>query len=116
MAKTVAIVHDEAEFQALAAAALRAARCQVVAYPNPRAMLDEFGDARIIDILVTRVSFAPGMPNGISLALTLRRKCPLLKVVFAARAEWERQTAGIGKLIPHPVSMARLVEAVTGSA
>jgi hypothetical protein len=65
-----------------------------------------------IDALVTRVTFPEGKPHGVSLALVLRAKYPNLKVVFAARAERIEHTEGIGELVPHPVDLKRLVEAV----
>jgi DNA-binding NarL/FixJ family response regulator len=69
-----------------------------------------------VDILVTRVGFPEGRPNGVSLAMVLRAKFPALKVVFAARSEREQHTEDIGELIPHPVDLQELVAAVKRAA
>jgi hypothetical protein len=63
--------------------------------------------------LVTRTFYPQGRPNGISLALMARRKRPGIKIVFTSREEKERFTEGIGELVPHPVSLPALVEAVS---
>jgi DNA-binding NarL/FixJ family response regulator len=74
--------------------------------------LNEIEAAHRIEVLVTRVSFRSGMPNGVSLALVLRVKYPSLKVIFTAREEREVFTKGVGEFLPHPVDFAKLVEAV----
>ena len=112
MARTVAIVHNDPRFQRAASVALRNAGCDVVSYISPMTALDEIEAGQHSDVLVTRVTFPAGEPNGASLALVLRTKYPGLKVVFAARAEQERHVKGIGELIPHPVNLEKLVEAV----
>jgi hypothetical protein len=63
--------------------------------------------------LVTRVTFREGTPNGVSLALVAKAKRPYLNVVFAAKAERQMFTEGIGELIPHPVDLTKLVARVT---
>ena len=65
-----------------------------------------------VDVLVTRISFPAGQPNGVSLALMALRKCPGVKILFAARQESERYTTKIGRFLPTPVATADIVAAV----
>jgi FixJ family two-component response regulator len=110
--RSVAIVHDEAWFRDAAAAAIRAVGCDVTTYSDSMIALNGIATHDHIDVLVTRISFSAQSPNGASLALVLRMKYPALKVVFAARAEWEIYTSDIGELVPFPVDLKKLVEAV----
>ena len=112
MSACIAIVHDEPTFLDQAAAALRRAAFEVVAFADPMVALDRIEAGQCIDVVVTRVTFPEGKPNGVSLALVLRTKYSGLKVVFAARAEQIEHTEGIGELVPHPVDLEKLVEAV----
>jgi hypothetical protein len=84
----------------------------VIAFPDPIVALNAIEAGQHIDALVTRVTFPEGKPHGVSLALLLRTKYPGLGVVFAARAERIEHTEGIGELVPHPVDLTQLVEAV----
>jgi DNA-binding NtrC family response regulator len=108
----IVIVHDEPAFLDRAAAALRHPGFNVAAFAEPIEALDGIAAGQPIDALVTRVTFPKGKPHGVSLALMLRTKFPHLKVVFAARAERVGHTEGIGELVPHPVDLEKLVEAV----
>lgn len=113
MPASVVIVHDHPEFSEEATAALRSAGHDVVAFADPFKALEAIEAAHRLRVLVTRVTFPEGKPNGVSLALVARTKRPGLKVVFAANAQWEEHTEGIGELVPHPVDLPKLVETVT---
>ena len=118
MSILVALVHDVPEFADAAATALRSSGCDVVLYTDSMTALNGIEaaqTAQTINVLVTRVSFPEGKPNGVSLALVLRNKYPDLKVVFVAQAEQETYTEGIGELVPHPVNLQHLIEAVERS-
>jgi hypothetical protein len=78
--------------------------------------LNEINAAGHFEVLITRVSFPEGKPNGASLALMLRTQYLRLKTIFAARAEWQTHLEGIGELIPHPVDLPKLVQTVTRAA
>jgi DNA-binding NtrC family response regulator len=112
MPGSVAIVHDNPVFLERAAAALRRADFDVVAFADPIVALDGIEAGQRIDVLVTRLTFADGRPHGVSLALVLRARHPGLRVVFAARANRIEHAEGIGELVPHPVDLTRLVQAV----
>jgi hypothetical protein len=79
---------------------------------DPFDALTVFDGAGVVDVLVTRTVFPAGKPNGISLALMARQRRPTIKIVFTSREENERLIDGIGELVPHPVSLPALVEAV----
>ena len=112
MPASVVIVHDHPEFLANSATVLRNAGNDVTTFQNTLAALDALEDAAAVDVLVTRVSFPRGCPNGVSLARTLRAKRPRLKVIFAARAKREPYIEELGELLPHPVDLTRLVTMV----
>ena len=116
MRASVAIVHNDPTFLEIAAVALRDAGHDVVAFDDSMTALNEINAAGHFEVLITRVSFPEGKPNGASLALVLRTKYPRLKAIFAARAEWQTYIEGIGELIPHPVDLPKLVETVTRAA
>lgn len=113
MPASVVIVHNDSTFVAEATAALRAAGHDVTSFSDPMAALDALEVSQRAQVLVTRVTFPNGKPNGVSLALVARTKRPRLKVLFAARAHWQTYTDGIGEFIEHPIDLPKLVETVT---
>jgi len=115
MIRSVAVVHDDPEFLVAAAAALRAAGCQVTTYTGSMAALNGIEAAGDVDVLVTRITFPPRAPNGVSLALVLRAKFPKLKIVFTDGI-LKRHVAGIGEQFSHPVDLGKLARAVVGEA
>lgn len=68
--------------------------------------------AQQVEVLVTRVRYAPGKPNGIALALMARRKRPGIRMLFAVLPEFEVNAAGLGEFLAMPVSVAEVVETV----
>jgi DNA-binding NtrC family response regulator len=113
MPGSVVIVHDEHSFLLESAVALGDAGHSLATFTDPMAALKAVEEIKPPDILITRVTFPEGSPNGIALARMLRLKCPNLKVIFAARAQWEEYTQAVGELLPHPVDLRQLVETVT---
>ena len=109
---SVALVHDDAAFTTDALEALESAGFHVVAFSDPMVALGQIEYDQSFDTLITRISFPDGKPNGVSLALVLHNKNPDLHVVFVGRGENEVHTSGVGVLIPHPVDVGKLVEAV----
>ena len=112
MPGSVLIVHDMPSFLLESAMALGEAGHHVATFTDPMAALKAVEHIEPLDILITRVTFPEGRPNGIALARTFRVKRPTLKVIFAARAHWEAQTEGVGELVPHPVDLRQLVQTV----
>lgn len=112
MPASVALVHDDPSFVASALTALEGAGVSVAAFSDPMVAINEIERAQSFDTLITRVTFPAGKPNGVSLALVLRNRCPKLNVIFVARSENEPHTDDIGTFIPHPVDLQKLVDAV----
>lgn len=108
----VVLVHDVTRFAAEAAAALRDAGYQVTVFTDPVKALDALDAAQTVEVLVTRVNFPPGKPNGVSLAMMTRLRRPEVRVVFTARADMERHVHGIGELVTAPISVPDLVQTV----
>ena len=108
----VVLLHDEPRFAGPAADALTDAGYDVATFGGPMAALDVLQDARQIDLLITRVRFGPGKPDGISVALMARSYRPGLKVLFVARAEYRREAEGLGACLPAPASIPDLLDAV----
>ena len=112
MPAPVLVVHDEQETRELAVTTLRAAYLGVVGFEDPMAALDAIETDSRVRVLVTRVVFGPGKPNGVALARMVRLKRPGTKVVFVARAENEPHTEGLGVLLPRPLNPDILVATV----
>ena len=64
MPARVVVVHDEPEFAGKVATALRCAGHDVAVFADPMVALDALDAAANIEVLVTRIKFAPGKPNG----------------------------------------------------
>ena len=112
MPARIVVVHDEPEFADPLAAMLGAAGQDVAVFADPMAALHALDTAQTIEVLVTRVRFAPGQPNGFALARMARIKRPGIRVLFVARPEFAGDAAGLGMFMAHPVSVADVAEAV----
>jgi hypothetical protein len=64
----VVVVHDERNTRDPAVMALRAAFLEAVGFEDPMEALDASDVGSRVRVLVTRVDFGPGKPNGIALA------------------------------------------------
>jgi hypothetical protein len=62
-----------------------------------------------IELLITRVTFPEGTPNGVSLARMARMKKPAVGILFIARNENREHTEGVGEFLAVPVTGADLV-------
>ena len=87
MPARVVVVHDEPDFIDRTVGALRAAGHDVMAFSSSMSAIDALEHAQQIEVLVTRVIFPDGQPNGVSLALMTRVKKPGVKILFAALPE-----------------------------
>ncbi len=90
--------------------ALRAASLEVVGFADPMTALDAIEASSRVRVLVTRVVFGPGKPNGVAL---VRVKRPGTKVVFVAREENAPHTEGLGVFLPRPLNPDILVATVS---
>jgi CheY-like chemotaxis protein len=97
MPARIVVVHDDPEFIDITAAALTAAGHDVLAFTSSMTAIDALEAAQQIEVLVTRVIFPNGQPNGVSLALMARTKKPRVKVLFVALPETQEHTAGVGE-------------------
>lgn len=113
MPARVVVVHDEPEFVGEVATALRLAGHEVATFPDPLAAWDALEATRETEVLVTRVEFQPGKSNGVALARMARANRPEIRVLFTALPEYASHTEGLGTLMPMPVRVPDVVEAVT---
>jgi DNA-binding NtrC family response regulator len=106
------VVHDEPKSSKQTVEALRLVRYEVAAFIDPMAALDALENAQRVEVLITRVRFPRGKPNGTALALMARHKRPGIKVLFTARPEFARHAEGVGEFMPVPIDLTELVAAV----
>jgi hypothetical protein len=91
---------------------LEAAGHDVAAFADPVLAWDALKYPARIEILLTRVQFAPGKPHGVALARWARSNCPNVRILFVALPEFAADIEGLGVLLPRPVSVAQVAEAV----
>jgi DNA-binding NtrC family response regulator len=112
MPAQIVLVHDTERFAVEAAAALREAGYKVAVFTDSIEALDALDTAQTVEVLITRVNYPPGKPNGVALALMARNKRPNISVVFTARADMRRHTEGIGEFLAAPIRIPDLVAMV----
>jgi hypothetical protein len=112
MAARIIAIHDECEFLAETINALGHAGYDAVGFTDPAAALDTLIVAPNADLLITRVRFGPGKPQGVALAKMARANRPNLKVIFTARREFNEQIRDLGTLIRSPVLISVLMKEV----
>jgi DNA-binding NtrC family response regulator len=76
MPARIVLAHDDPSFVADTVKALRAAGYEVAAFTDTMLALDALETARRVEVLITRVRFAAGMPNGVALSRMARVKRP----------------------------------------
>jgi hypothetical protein len=104
---SIVLVHDVAEFVEHTATALRAVGYAVTTFSDTMTAIDALENEQPVDILITRVNFAPGQPNGVAFALMARVRRPGLNVLFVGLPERFPYTEGVGVLLPAPVNRRR---------
>jgi DNA-binding NtrC family response regulator len=112
MPAQIVLVHDEPEFAETTLAALKGAGYDAIAIMDSMSGINALEDAEHIELLITRVRFPSGTPNGAALARMARLKRPGVKVLFAASAEVQVYTEGLGEFLPRPLSTDELLETV----
>ena len=112
MPARIVLVHDDPEFAEPVLVKLRAAGYDVVAFSNSMAAIDVLEHPKLIELLITRVRFPTGTPNGAALARMARLKRPGIKVLFTSFPEVRQHTEGLGESVPRPVSTDVLLETV----
>jgi DNA-binding NtrC family response regulator len=113
MPAQIVIVHDEAEFADATLAALRGAGYDAIAIMDSMSGIDALEHPKHVELLITRVRFPSGTPNGAALARMARLKRPGIKVRFASFPEVRQQHIdGLGEFLPRPFSTDELLETV----
>jgi DNA-binding NtrC family response regulator len=108
----VILVHSSEGFANQAASALRNAGYEVVVFTDPMQALDALDATGAPQLLITRVNYPSGKPNGVALALMARNRRPHIRVLFIAQADMRQHAEGIGEFLPVPVALADLVAVV----
>jgi DNA-binding NtrC family response regulator len=111
MPAQVVLVHDDPLFVEEGATALCAAGYEVAAFTDPMLALNALDAARTIELLITRITYPPGKPNGLALARMARTRRPQIRILLMAIPEAERHAKGWGEHLPLPATIAELVEA-----
>lgn len=112
MPARIVLVHDSPEFMNRAADAFRGTGLEVTTFSDPMIALDALEAAQAVDLLVTRIQFPAGKPNGISLVNVARNKRPALKALFIAHPEYAEHVEGRDMYLQTPVQIPDLVDAV----
>ena len=109
----IVLVHNSTGFSSQAASALRDAGYEVAVFTDPMRALDALDIAETAELLITRVNYPKGKPNGVALALMARNRRPDIRVVFTARSDMQPHAAGIGEFLTVPVAMPDLLAVVS---
>ena len=112
MPARVVVTHDDPEFLTRVTEALRDVGHDAAAFAAPMLALGALEAAKTVDVLVTRIGFPKGKPNGVSLAHMARHKRPGIRVLFIAREQFKEHAAGLGEFMPPPFSVPGVVDAV----
>ncbi len=112
MPARIVVVHDDPQFIELSVAALAGAGHDIRAFSSSMAAIGALEAPERLELLVTRVLFPEGQPNGVSLARMARFKRPGVKILFVARPENREHTEGVGEFLAMPATGTELVEAV----
>ncbi len=112
MPARIVMAHDDEAFVAAATDALRKAGYSIVTFSDSMLALEALLGARSVELLVTRIEFAPGKPNGVALARMGRAKRSGMKVVFTALTKYAKHAEGLGAFLPLPVEVPDLMETV----
>jgi hypothetical protein len=108
----VIVVHDEPSFLEPLVTSLKAAGVNVAGFSDSLRAGNALQFSSNVEILVTRVQFAPGRPNGVTLAQWVRERKPGVRILFVALPEFQTDIGDVGVLLPRPVSVPQVAEAV----
>jgi hypothetical protein len=100
----VVVVHDEPSFLDPLVTSWQAAGHDVAAFADPGLAWDAMKFSTDVEILVTRVEFEPGKQA--------RSNSPNARILFVALPEFEADLEYLGVLLPRPVRVAEVLEAV----
>jgi DNA-binding NtrC family response regulator len=112
MPARIVVVHDQPEFLNELATGLRQAGHHTATFADPLAAWDALETARQIEVLITRVQYAPGRSNGLALARMARSKRPGIRVVFTALPQYADQVDEQDTFMAMPVRVPEVIDAV----
>lgn len=112
MPARIVLVHDEPEFVCATLTVIRRAGYDIIAFMDSMSGINALEHPKHIELLITRVRFPAGTPNGAALARMARLKRPGIKVLFASFAEVRQHVDGLGQLLPRPFSTDELLETI----
>ena len=112
MPARIVVVHDDQEFRVCLTTGLSVRGHGVAGFTDPLAAWDALDAAQAVEILITRIYFAPGKSNGVSLARMALLKRPGIQVLFLARLENAHHAEGIGTVLPLPVKIPEVMAVV----
>jgi DNA-binding NtrC family response regulator len=92
------------------AAALGKAGYEAAALADPMIALDALESAERVELLITRLDFGDGKPNGIALARMTRHKRPKIAVIFVGPADFARYSSGLGEYMESPSTVSDILE------
>lgn len=104
MPARIVLVHDDPEFSECVATAMQAAGYDIKVFTGSMKAIEALEAAERIELLITRVSFPNGTPNGVSLARMAKMKKRGIRVLFIARDENREHTEGVGEFLPVPIT------------
>lgn len=84
----------------------------MAASADPMLAWEALRSASEVEILVTRVQLEPGKPHRVVLARWARSNRQSVRVLFVVLPEFETDIEGLGVLLPRPVSVPEVAEAV----
>jgi DNA-binding NtrC family response regulator len=113
MPARIVIVHDEPIFVDPLTAAITSAGYDVAIFTDPNLGWSALDGAKRVELLITRVNFAPGKPNGVSLARMARYKQPGIRVMFVGLSEFAEHVNGLGEFVPMPANVQDMMPVVT---
>jgi DNA-binding NtrC family response regulator len=112
MSAQVVLVHSDPQFVRACEAALRSAGHHVEVFSDSMSALNRLEQPDHVDVLVTRIRFPLGQPNGVALANMARVKKPGIRIILTSVPELADHAEGLGIVLQAPVRSADAVEAV----
>jgi|SRR5579871_2039447 len=112
-ASGIVVVHNNRSFLDATVAALRRAGYDAIGFSGGIEALKVITAARAVDVLVTRIRFGEGQPNGISLGLMTRRQHKAVKIIFTTQDDMAEYARDVGSVLLAPVTPDAVVEKVT---
>jgi DNA-binding NtrC family response regulator len=110
MPARIVVVDDNPCFLDHLATALKVKGHDAASFADPLDAWDALEEAQRVEVLVTRIQFAPGRSNGAALARMARMKRPQIRVLFIASPEFQRDVEELGTFLPRTASIDVILE------